>query len=91
MYYFSLLPLIMHCIGSVVRADHTFNTVTNGVILQKCICFVSVSWKPQEFWLLWMIQDFKILKVKAALTQLLARWCVQKSDYPVVYYESLHQ
>ena len=91
MYYFSLLPLIMHCIGIVVRADHTlvfWHCHKESHSSEMYLHFVSVSCKPQEFWILHMIQDFKILKGKAALTQLLARCCVQKSDYPVVLWVS---
>ena len=91
MYYFSLLPLIMHCIGIVVRADHTlafWHCHKESHSSEMYLHFVSVSCKPQEFWILYMIPDFKILKGKAALTQLLARCCVQKSDYPVVLWVS---
>ena len=91
MYYFSLLPLIMHCIGIVVKAGHTlafWHCHKESHSSEMYLHFVSVSCKPQEFWILYMIQDFKILKGKAALTQLLARCCVQKSDYPVVWWVS---
>ena len=63
MYYFSLLPLIVHCIGIVVRADHTlafWHCHKWSHSSEMYLHLVSVSCKPQEFWFLCMIQDFKI-------------------------------